>query len=175
MPGKVYQINVKPDTPGEHGLPKRSVEHVVVTRLGLEGDFCRHRYEHGNAPERALLIYPLEEIRLLKLEGWPIEAGHIGENLTTEGIPYEQFGTQQQDGGKQKYVLVDGKRFRIGESVEIQIAKVCNPCSNLSLLPYVDRKFPEFFRRVVGKRGWYAKVLKDGEIKRGDPKNQGPL
>jgi len=153
--GRIYQINVKPATRGERGLPKKPVESVSVTRAGLVGDFNLFRTEklHGD-PDSAVLLMPLETIRQLNSEGWPVKPGDIGENFTTTGIAYDQFSP--------------GKAFRLGEAT-VEVSRACNPCKNLYLLPYVgDANGPRFLKVMLGRRGWYARVVAEGRVSRGD-------
>jgi len=154
--GEIQQINVKPQTKGEHGLPKKRVDFAFVAREGIEGDFNVYRHEERqDDPDQALLIMPIETIRELNLEGWPIKPGDLGENLTTRGIPYQG--------------LCVGKIFAAGR-IRFQITKACDPCDNLFLLPYVGAsKGPGFLNIMLGRRGWYARVLQEGEVKPGDP------
>ncbi len=156
MKGRIHQINVKAQTPGERGLPKAPVEVTVVRRQGLDGDFNRYRHdERRDDPDMALLLIPVETLRELNREGWPLRPGDIGENITTSGIPYSDFAP--------------GKIFRVGEA-EVQVSKRCDPCTNLYLLPYVgEAKGPAFLRVMHGRRGWYVRVLSEGRIRRGDP------
>lgn len=50
------------------------------------------------------------------------------------------------------------------------ITRPCDPCSNLYLLPYVgERRGPEFMKTMLQRRGWYARVLTPGRVRRGDP------
>ncbi len=155
MHGIVYRLHAKPQTPGEAGIPKISVPELHVTRQGAEGDYNIYRMEKKNGDLRmALLIMPLETIARLEEEGWPVKEGHLGENITTKGIPYEHFAL--------------GQRYSIGE-IKIEIAKICNPCTTLYALPYVgEKKGPEFIKALLGRRGWYAKVIKTGTITRRD-------
>ena len=155
MSGEIQQINVKPQTKGEHGLPKKPVDYAFVAREGVEGDFNVYRHEERqDDPDQALLIMPIETIRELNSEGWPIEPGDLGENLTTRGIPYRAFGV--------------GKIFGAGR-MRFQITKACDPCDNLFLLPYVGTsKGAGFLETMLGRRGWYARVLREGEVKAGD-------
>lgn len=160
MDGRVHQINVKPETAGEHGLPKRAVDSAVARRGGLEGDFNRYRHEEqSDDADAALLLMPLETIRELNSEGWPIRPGDLGENLTLTGIPYAS--------------LAPGKTFTVGHA-EIQVSRRCDPCDNLYLLPYVgEAKGPAFLKAMMGRRGWYARVLREGVIHRGDAMVEG--
>ncbi|QQG39837.1 MAG: MOSC domain-containing protein [Candidatus Aenigmatarchaeota archaeon] len=167
--GRVHQLSVKPSTPGEVGLPKLAIPQAAVTRLGMAGDYNQYRQEVHEplGDERmALLLMPLETIWQLNDEDWPVKPGDLGENITTEGIPYGAFGTQINKG--LKYELISGHTFNIGNDLVAEVAKVCNPCHNLMELPYVGKEnFAEFCRTLLGRRGWYARVLDEGTVDRG--------
>ncbi len=153
--GRVHALNVKPGVPGERGLPKQPVPSVEVTANGLAGDFNRYRTEtKGGSADMAVLIMPLETLNEIQADGWPVEPGHIGENITTCGISYAD--------------LSPGTRVRIGESI-LEISEACQPCTNLGLLPYVGRgRAAEFIRTMLGRRGWYARVIRPGVVNTGD-------
>jgi MOSC domain-containing protein YiiM len=153
--GEIRRINVKSQTKGEHGLPKKQVDSAFVARAGIEGDFNVYRHEECRDDlDQALLIMPIETIGELNSEGWPIKPGDLGENFTTSGIPYQAFAV--------------GKVFGAGEA-RFQISKACDPCDNLFLLPYVgESKGPGFLKVMLGRRGWYARVLEEGRVRAGD-------
>lgn len=157
MPGTILQLNVKPQTPGEHGLPKRPVREARLTRHGLEGDYNRYRQEkRGGDPGMALLLMPSETLAALRAEGWPLQPGDLGENVTTSGLPYD--------------ALPPGSRVRLGPEAVVEVSKACDPCKNLYALPYVGPgRGPEFLRVMMGRRGWYARVLVEGLLRQGDP------
>jgi MOSC domain-containing protein YiiM len=151
--GTIFQINVKPETPGERGIPKVPTQRALVTRNGLDGDFNRWRHEEAHDDlAMAILLMPLETIEALKAEGWPIEPGDIGENFTTQGIPYNSFAP--------------GKHYRIGEAV-ITITKPCDPCSFLYVLPNIG-KSKDIVQAMYNRRGWYASVETEGWVAKGD-------
>lgn len=153
--GRVRSLHRKPETGSEHGLPKPATGEVLVLRGGIEGDFNRYRHEEQHdEPAQAILLMPIETIRGLNAEGWPVREGDLGENITTEGIPYAEFRP--------------GDRFRAGEAV-LQISKPCTPCTNLHLLPYVgEAKGPAFLKAMLDRRGWYASVIQEGRVRTGD-------
>ena len=159
--GRIYQINVKPQTPGERGLPKMPALSAVVTTQGIVGDFNRYRHEkRRDNPNMALLLMPIEMLKQLNDEGWPLKPGDIGENITTTGIPYDSF--------------ISGNYYKVGD-VEIQISVKCDPCTNLYGLSYVgEKRGTEFVKTMLNRRGWYARVLKEGVIKKGDTITQIP-
>ncbi|MFI5418816.1 MAG: MOSC domain-containing protein [Candidatus Lutacidiplasmatales archaeon] len=137
-------------------MPKPSVEELLVTAEGVQGDFNRYRHEEQHdEPNQAVMIMTVEMIRSLNADGWPLREGDIGENITTEGIPYGEFRP--------------GDRFRLGSAV-VEVTKPCTPCTNLYLLPYVgEREGPRFLKAMVDRRGWYASVVRDGRVRLRDP------
>jgi MOSC domain-containing protein YiiM len=155
MEGRIYQVNIKPRTPGRRGLPKSPVISARIRKDGLEGDYNRYRSERlGGDPDQAVLLYPAEIIRRLNEEGWPVRAGDLGENITTEGLADDAF--------------IRGSIYQVGEAI-LEVTKPCDPCRNLSVLPYVgNERKKEFIRALVNRRGWYARVLKEGSVRAGD-------
>jgi MOSC domain-containing protein YiiM len=85
MEGKVFQINIKPEIEGQRGLPKSPVDFIQIRETGLDGDYNLYRTQklEGDA-NQAVLLFPLEMIRKLNDEGWQIQPGDIGENITTQ-------------------------------------------------------------------------------------------
>jgi len=52
--------------------------------------------------------------------------------------------------------------------VVLEVSKACDPCKTLFTLPYVGKKRgPEFLRTMVGRRGWYARVVQGGIVRAG--------
>ncbi len=154
MSASVIQIGVKPDTPGEVGLPKMPVNQVWVKKEGLEGDYNRARMKKGNDPDKAVMIISTDILDQLNREGWPVKPGDVGENLTITNIDYKKIAA--------------GQKYLIGEA-EIEISFICEPCTNLYKLPYVGtQRGPEFMATIMNRRGWYARVLKEGLVSVGD-------
>jgi MOSC domain-containing protein YiiM len=152
----VHALHRKPETPGEHGLPKPAADQIEVTERGVVGDFNRYRHEErADDPTSAVLLLPMETLEELQGEEWPIRPGDLGENVTTRGLPLGEFRP--------------GVRLRAG-TAELEITRVCDPCRNLYLLPYAGAKRgPELVRALLGRRGWYARVLTPGSMHVGDP------
>jgi MOSC domain-containing protein YiiM len=102
----------------------------------------------------AVLIVPLEMLHELNREGWPVRPGDFGENITSVGLAYDAFAP--------------GRRFEVGDAI-VEVTKPCTPCDNLFGLPYVGvTRGPEFLRTTLGRRGWYAKVLQEGRVRKDD-------
>jgi MOSC domain-containing protein YiiM len=153
--GHVFQLNRKSQVPGERGLPKLPVNEARVTFAGVEGDYNVYRHDVvADDPAMAVLVVPKETIEEFRREGWPVRPGDLGENITSVGVPYAEF--------------VPGRRFRVG-GVLLEITKPCTPCDNLFTLPYVGAdRGPRFLKVTLDRRGWYARVLREGSIRLGD-------
>jgi MOSC domain-containing protein YiiM len=154
--GRVHQLNRKSQVPGERGLPKRPIVEARFTTAGVEGDYNVYRHDVAeDDPNMAVLIVPMETLKDFNREGWPVRPGDLGENVTSVGVAYDDFGP--------------GRRFRIGEAL-VEVTKPCTPCDNLFGLPYVGaERGPEFLKVTLDRRGWYAKVLEEGRVRVGDP------
>ena len=48
MASSIFQINVKPNTPGEVGLPKVAIRSAQISFSGGEGDYNRFRLNKKN-------------------------------------------------------------------------------------------------------------------------------
>ncbi len=156
MPGVVHRLHRKPETPGERGLPKPSVSELDLTPTGVVGDFNRFRHEeNADDPTSAVLIMTLETLHSLGEEGWPVQPGDLGENITTRGVAYTQMGP--------------GTNLRVGVA-QLTVTRPCEPCTNLYLLPYVGKeRGPQFLKVMLGRRGWYCRVSRSGVVRVNDP------
>ena len=155
MNATLENIFCKPRTGNERGLPKFPVPRAAITALGVEGDFNRYRHEKkADSPDMAVLLLPAEILDELVAEGWPVRPGDLGENLITRGIANASLGV--------------GSRLRIG-AVEIELTEAAEPCRTLFTLPYVGTENgSRFVQTLEGRRGWYARVTKPGEVAAGD-------
>ena len=156
MQGRVVQLNLKPKEGRARGLPKRAVSQLTIAPEGVEGDYNRWRTEKANGdPDQAVLLLSQEILAGLQAEGWPVQPGDLGENVTVAGLPDD--------------ALRDGAIVRLGEVV-LEVSKACDPCTILFNLPYVGaERGPEFLRVMMGRRGWYARVLQGGTVRTNAP------
>ncbi|MCI4351295.1 MAG: MOSC domain-containing protein [Thermoplasmata archaeon] len=155
MVATIRRVGVKGEIAQERGLPKPSVPQALVTVRGLDGDYNRYRQEelHGD-PDSAVLLIAEETLRELQQEGWPVAPGDLGENFTLGGLDPSLF--------------TPGLRLGMG-AAEVQVSRRCDPCRNLFALPYIgDARGPEFLRATLVRRGWYARVLREGVVRVGD-------
>ncbi len=155
--GKVVQLNVSPG-----GLPKRAIRRAMVTPLGIEGDRHNHPAIHGG-PRKALLLIASETVAALQADGYPVEAGSLGENLTTEGLDPKTMRA--------------GQRYRIGHDVIVELTQPRGPCKALDVYG-ADLPARVYDKRVKagdsaspkwGLSGFYASVAAGGEILPGAP------
>lgn len=150
----VSRLGIKPGVAGEVGLPKRAVAALRFTAAGAEGDYNHYRAtELDGDPDQAVLVVTEDLLAQLASEGWPVQPGDLGENLTLRGVA--------------ESALSAGVLLETG-AVTILLTRPCDPCTNLYALPYVGaRNGPAFLKATVGRRGWYGKVVAPGEIRTG--------
>jgi MOSC domain-containing protein YiiM len=154
LTGSVAAINIS-----NGGVPKRRVSGAQVSRSGLEKDAQDDKIHHGG-PERAVCLYSLERIRSLQTEGHPIDIGTAGENITVEGIDWDQ--------------IVPGVKIRIGDQVLLEVASFTNPCKTIRA-SFIEGEFIRIAQKL--HPGWsrvYARVLREGQIRFGDPVEVSP-
>jgi MOSC domain-containing protein YiiM len=147
--GRIVQINVSPG-----GVPKRPVEAAEVTASGVAGDAQRNLRYHGGS-ERAVCLFALETIRTLQAEGHPIEPGHIGENLTLEGIDWT--------------AVTPGVRLLLGEDVLLEVTRYTSPCMNIRASFRGGDYARVSQKQHPGASRVYARVVRTGTVRRGDP------
>ena len=155
MEGFALYLNVKPQAFGEYGIPKLPVGTIKITLDGVVGDYNVNRTAKGGNPNRAVLLFPFETIQALRRQGWPVNPGDLGENITTAGIPHDSFAI--------------GHHYRIGDRTILKISEPCNPGTKLMVLPYVgEARVQEFMCTLEGRSGWYARVVQEGSVCRQD-------
>ena len=83
MRGRVVQVHRKAKQGRARGVPKQVVAEITITAEGVEGDFNRWRTEKANGdPDQAVLLLSDETLADLRTEGWPVQRGELGENVT---------------------------------------------------------------------------------------------
>jgi MOSC domain-containing protein YiiM len=135
-------------------VPKHPVETAEVTVGGVAGDAQREREFHGG-PDRALCLFSMELIRTLQAEGHPIAPGQIGENLTVEGLDWDK--------------VAPGARLLLGEDVLVEVTRYTSPCASIRTSFRGGEYARVSQKRHPGASRVYARVLRTGAIRRGDP------
>ncbi|HEX7171355.1 MAG TPA: GNAT family N-acetyltransferase [Candidatus Limnocylindria bacterium] len=147
--GRLLHLNVS-----SGGVPKLPIDGARVTRLGVEGDRQREATVHGG-PHRAVSILGIEAIRRVAAEGHPIGPGTTGENLTTTGFDVSS--------------LPVGTRLEIGDEVVLELSGPANPCRSIRH-SFADLRFGRvgIVANPLDSR-MYARVLREGAVRPGDP------
>jgi MOSC domain-containing protein YiiM len=146
--GLVVSINVSGG-----GVPKKRISGARVAPLGLLDDAHDDTKHHGG-PDRAVCLYSIERIRALQAEGHPIDVGTAGENVTVEGLDWNQ--------------VVPGTRIRLGDEVLLEVTAFTTPCKTIRQ-SFIDESFIRISHKLYP--GWsrvYARVLSEGEVHFGD-------
>ena len=128
------------------GVPKRPLPAAHVTEQGIDGDL--HAHAKHLRPDRALSILDLEVMRDLVIEGFLLQPGTAGENLTVSGL-----GVQ---------LLPPGTLLEIGEVV-LRLEAPRKPCY---VLDAIDPRLKE---AIVGRCGYMASVVRGGTLRPGLP------
>jgi len=119
---------------------------VWVTAAGLEGD--GHNHAKHNNPLQAVCLQDREYIEDLQGEGFPLSFGTIGENLTVSCLYVQN--------------LPVGTILKFSGGVVLELTKERRPCY---VLDSIDPRLKEV---IVGRCGFYAKVIREGILKIGE-------
>ena len=139
----VYKPTVARQAADSLGYLRVPTPEAALTRnYGIEGD------RKGGNPKRNLNV--MDDVTLAELadEGYPTEAGKLGENIILSGIDLR--------------TLPLGTLLKLGDEAMIQIGALRVPCEQLTEL---DARMPE---AVMGRVGSMCRVITAGKIKVGD-------
>lgn len=146
--GRIFQISVS-----RGGVPKRRVEEAVVTARGINGDWQRDQRADGS-PEQAVCLFAIEQIALLRAEGHRVFAGSTGENVTTEGVDWDE--------------VTPGTRIVLGSSVVLEVTDYASPCWKNAQW-FINGNFQRISQDThPGSSRAYARVVQGGAIREGD-------
>jgi MOSC domain-containing protein YiiM len=125
---------------------------IFLGREGLEGDVQVDRKNHGG-PDKAVYAYSLENLHYWStLRKEPDYApGHMGENLTLEGLD--------------DHAVSIGDQFQIGTAI-VEVTQPRVPCFKLGIRMQKPQFVGEFLNS--GRTGFYLRVLQEGQIETGD-------
>lgn len=136
----------------ESGIFKEEVEvPVFVGFTNIEGDGQADLKHHGG-PEKAVFVYPSEHYLYWNkhVQEVKMHAGGMGENFSTVEL--------SEDG------VCIGDTYEIGEAV-VQVSQPRQPCWKPA------RRFKQKNLALLiqnsGRTGWYFRVLKEGQVKKG--------
>lgn len=144
-------------TPGRKtsktGIFKHPVDHpVMIGEQGLAGDRIVNRVHHGG-PDQAVYIEGADDLAWWAHElGRPVDPGLFGENLVIDGFDNRNAAV--------------GDQLAIGD-VLLEITSARMPCATFAL----RMDDPQMVKRYTraARPGAYARVLREGMLKVGDP------
>lgn len=141
-------------TIGVTAIDKRPVAGKVRVRpLGLYADVQADRKHHGGE-DQAVYAYADEDAEYFAASlGREIPPGLFGENLRTTGVDVTG--------------AVTGERWRIGETLELEVTIPRIPCGTFARRMGVDKWVRRFTEE--GRPGAYLRVVKSGPVAAGDP------
>ncbi len=136
---KVLKISIS----SELGQKKRNVAMArLITGKGIEGDI------HSETA-RPVSLLPFESFAKLSHPNINLKPGDFAENITTLGLDFAGIHL--------------GSRLLLGETVEIEIIQIGKECHfGCAIRDYAGDC-------IMPKEGAFAKVLRGGELKDGDP------
>ena len=155
----ILSVNVGQRTPianakasGITGIYKNPADGpVVVTPLGLDGDFIADTKHHGGI-DQAVYVYGTADYDWWAAElGRPLAPGTFGENLTVAGLASGE--------------LAVGDRLRLGEVV-LEVTAPRIPCATLAAR-MGDPAFVKRFR-AAERPGAYCRVIHAGPVAAGE-------
>ena len=123
------------------GIPKIPLQRAVVTPHGIEGD--GHAHDKHIRLDRAVSLFDLEILKDLVAQGFSLQPGSAGENLTVVGLRVQS--------------LSRGTRLRIG-NVVLQLEEPRKPCY---VLDAIDERLKD---AIAGRCGYMASVIQPGII-----------
>lgn len=151
----------------EHRLGKDVVPEIrLLAGIGVEGDaHAGPTVQHRSRVARDPTTPNLRQVHLihgelhdeLRERGFPVEAGTIGENVTTRGV--------------ELLALPTGTRLRLGDEAVVELTGLRNPCAQLDgfrpglMAAVLDR---DDAGGLVRRSGVMAVVLTGGEVRPGD-------
>ncbi|OIH94520.1 MOSC domain-containing protein [Curtobacterium sp. MCBA15_001] len=141
-------------TIGVTAIDKRPVDGPVRVRpLGLHADVQADRKHHGGE-DQAVYAYADEDAEhFARLLDRAVAPGLFGENLRTSGIGVTG--------------AVTGERWRIGETLLLEVTVPRIPCGTFARRMGIDKWVKRF--AAEGRPGAYLRVVKSGPVAAGDP------
>ncbi|MBE7162200.1 MAG: MOSC domain-containing protein [Williamsia herbipolensis] len=140
-------------TVGVTAIDKRPVDGAVRVRpLGLHADVQADRKHHGGE-DQAVYVYADEDAEhFAALLGRDVPAGHFGENLRVTGLDVTG--------------AVTGERWRIGDTLELEVTIPRMPCSTFARRMGEEKWVKRFM--AEGRPGAYLRVVRSGDVRAGD-------
>lgn len=140
MIGSVKAVSTS-DTKGVKKVNKSQAE--LLVDHGVRGD------AHAGNWHRQVSLLAEESIQKMHNKGIAVTSGDFAENVTTEGLAL--------------WNLPVGYRFRLGEDTLLEVTQIGKKCHRGCAI------FKQVGDCIMPKEGIFARVLKGGTIRPGDP------
>jgi MOSC domain-containing protein YiiM len=130
-------------TSAKKGIAKHEVSSAELrVEYGIEGD------AHAGDWHRQVSFLAVESIDKARANGLSVGFGDFAENIATEGIDWLSVPL--------------GARFRLGESVLVEITQIGKECHKKCAIYYMAGDC------IMPREGIFARVLEGGTIRCGD-------
>ncbi len=151
-----------------HRLAKDPAEAItLVAGIGVEGDAhagetiqhrSRKRWNPGLPNKRQVHLLAAELLAELNGRGFTVEAGQMGENVTTTGLDL--------------LALPTGARLRLGDDAVVEVTGLRNPCVQLDR--FQEGLMEATLERdedggLIRRAGVMSVVVAGGDVHPGDP------
>jgi len=168
MTGMTNPVVVAVSRDSEHRFSKAIADEITLRKgFGVEGDThagvtVQHRSRVAVDPTqpnlRQVHVIHAELHDDLRAQGFAVEAGQMGENVTTRGLDL--------------LALPAGTLLRLGPDAVVEVTGLRNPCNQINdfrsgMLKAVLDKDEQ--GHVIRKAGIMAIVVRSGSVKTGDP------
>ncbi|MDT8339791.1 MAG: MOSC domain-containing protein, partial [Sulfurimonas sp.] len=138
----------------ESGIKKYPLDKAFMTKTGFHGDEVADLIHHGGETKAVLFFSSKTYEKLNKLSGNSFEyndMAHYGENLLVDEI--DEAG------------ICVGDILKVGEAT-FEVSQPRQPCWKLSANTATKPMTGIIYNN--GLTGWYARVVQEGEVKKGD-------
>jgi MOSC domain-containing protein YiiM len=127
------------------GVRKEDIKQGILREeYGMEGDAHADSGWH-----RQVSLLALESIEKMRKMGYDVGPGDFAENLTCQGI--------------ELYTLPIGTRLSVGNGVVLEVSQIGKECHAGCAIFKLTGKC------IMPKEGIFARVIKGGQVKTGDP------
>lgn len=138
----------------ESGIKKYPIESAFMTKTGFKEDEVADLIHHGGETKAVLFFSAKTYEKLNKLSGNSFtydDVAHYGENLLVDSIDESN--------------ICVGDILKVGEAT-FEVSQPRQPCWKLSANTATKPMTSIIYNN--GLTGWYARVLQEGEVKKGD-------
>ncbi len=128
---------------------KKGTRKKTITEASLKIDHGLEGDAHAGDWHRQVSLLASESIEYMRAKGLEVTFGDFAENIATEGVDWKTIPV--------------GTKVKLGEGALVEITQIGKVCHKKCAIYYQAGDC------IMPKEGIFAKVLKEGTIKVGDP------